>query len=561
MRLVPVFTATAGLLLPCSATAQQQPNGNNTSAGRPAPDPLYQNRVPCAHTAASLHLRLASEPPGLVAWEFLKESRALTEAQLRTLTLDALRTRRYYCNSAAEFLFLECYAGRNLEAATADVMQIPDWEDSIDEIGDYDSDVEYFGGKLWRRLAATDLPAALRLADGLKGSETRGQILRDGYDPEQTAAEAVRSISSDINPSQIKASVAALPSGPRRTAAEAALEERKRDKSQAPPGRNQASPVFPDDPALTKLAAMDTTFDAEYPGRSPLPLLEEVLKLSPETALEMAGRLWKGQHHMVWLNWMLFQRAAEGDPDKALDFNALPGSVAWILRPRSPVASAVWALKAGSPGVTEQLRALPAGDARNAAIEGYFGRASLDALDQHIALAKDLAVPATACTPLLVRTARAGRGAEAMALAVTLSEGGVAGEGPCEDEILKAWCLTDLKSAIRFLEPRLARDDSMESVRWHISEAFSLLPSRLILESLPPATLARLHHHEIFYEEFWLYLATEDIEAGFQFFGKIKGHEGFSLALESFASVAARYQPARAKALLAAAAREQGSEK
>lgn len=272
------------------------------------PDPLMTNRVPCPHSAASLALRQMIDPTGLFAWEFLKETESLNTAQLRTLVHDLLRPRRYYHEiPAADQIAIQAWAARDLAAATADILNIPDWEDRDMFIDDYDSDVEYEGWVLWSRLAETDFAKAVRIADRLQGHETQRMCFsvfgdqplfqpsqipalvrlarrhRPYAEPEEIAGDAVCAIFQRTGRAAAQEAIRKLPAGPEKQ------EAAERFAEWQDPGSKIWTPAVFKNPALTKLAALDC--QEQHCRSLPVPLLRAVVKLSPEEALALGTEL------------------------------------------------------------------------------------------------------------------------------------------------------------------------------------------------------------------------------------------------------------------------------
>jgi hypothetical protein len=546
----------------------QADGGHPKNFGPMPPDPLFTNRVPCPHTAASLALRQMIDPTGLFMWELMKETEALNAAQLRTLTHELLRPRRYYRDvSPADVIVMEAWADRDLAAATADVLNIADWEDREDSIGEYDSDVEFFGCHLWSQLAERDFPKAVKAADRLKGYETRrqffskvlgemllkpsqvaafvqlGQRHKPYASPEDMAQEAVESIALHRGLKEARLALKSLPKSKPRDAAEQRLKRISEDGrvgSLVPPRFESGNGE------LQKLASLDCVSPTGM--CIPYPLLREVLKLSPEEARFLAGNLTEANRKAsCWLSWMLFMRAAEGDAAAAMTI-APGGAPALHWADNAPSRAVVAALTAGREGAESSLRAQAAGDDRDTALAGFLARAPIENLERYQKLARDLDAPAEAWQPLLVRMVLAGKAREALAIAETIANPPLPnGEKkvPLSSVVMKAWGLHDFAAAREYVS-KLQNAGAGYQYFDRIAEAAAILPPAVALDTqnpMPDALRERLS------EKYWLYLAYEAREEGFRFFEGLKDEARSKFQVSDFAWAAARYEPERALAL------------
>jgi hypothetical protein len=561
------FLLTLAGVVPLTFLAQAD-GGHPKSSGPMPPDPLFTNRVPSPHTAASLALRQMVDPTGLFMWELMKETEALNAAQLRTLTHELLRPRRYYRDvSPADVIVMEAWADRDLAAATADVLNIPDWEDRDDNIGDYDSDVEFFGGQLWSQLAERDFPKAVKVADRLEGYETRGQFfsmvdktllkpsqvaafVRLGTrhtpwaSPEDLAEGAVECIAIQRGLKEARLALKNLPEGKVRDAAQRTL---GKISESGKAGSGIPARFESGNRELQRLAALDRLSPAGM--RIPYPLLRAVLKLTPADALAAAGNLTEANRNASgWLPWILFMRAAEGDtaaamaiaPDKSPSSN-------W--GHSGPAKAIIAALTAGGANAESSLRAQAPGDERSVALAGFLSRAPLENLERWQKLARELRAPADAWQPLLVRMVMAGKAKEALAIAVAIPNPPLPNGGnrfPLSSEIMKAWALHDFAAARDYVS-RLADSNVRHQYYGTLAEAAAVLPPAVALDSghpIPDALREQLG------EPYWLYLAYEAPEACLRFFeeGKVEERSAFEVGV--FTRAAARYSPERALALV-----------
>lgn len=228
MRLPAVVPALLTLLTACAPLSLRADGGHPERLGPLPPDPLMTGRVPVPHSAASLALRQMTEPAALFIWQLLKDTESLQPAQLRTIAHELLRVRRYYDQeSPADFIVLEAWADRDLSGVAADFLSIPDWEDREDEIGGYDSDVEFEASVFWGRLAERDFPAALKIAESLRGKETLTKFISNigavtTLKPEQMPA--------DEHPDRADALLEELNNSTAKRGAELAREEKEKSR-------------------------------------------------------------------------------------------------------------------------------------------------------------------------------------------------------------------------------------------------------------------------------------------------------------------------------------------
>lgn len=172
----PQSIITALVLLVSAGIIPAEKNHPELTGPMP-PDPTKVNRVAGPLTPASLKVwQMTLETPDFI-WRTLRATETLSTAQLRTLALDLLRIRRFQDeDSLQEGLVLSAWAEREPEAVAGELLNLADWEDREDNIGDYDSDVENPAVRFWVNAAQRDFHAALALAAKLEGKETIQQF-------------------------------------------------------------------------------------------------------------------------------------------------------------------------------------------------------------------------------------------------------------------------------------------------------------------------------------------------------------------------------------------------
>lgn len=525
------------------------------------PDPVTVRRANGAPAVAALALQRMSLPHDLHVWELLKSSLSLSTAQVRTAALDLFRVRRFYDEEhPADVVFLAAWFDRDPVSAAQEMLNIPDWEDRENNIGDYDSDVEYFGARLWEELTRTDFPAALKIAAGLRGIESSGQFFSSishcqTLTPPQAAA-LVKVAVKQLPPAQaVDFAVDLTRELRQRSDAKTALEwahalplEAGREKSlhflesyqEAPPQEHPFA--FPplDDAELARLKALEIS--PERACRIPFSLLREAMAFTPEQALALLHRIPETQRRDGWLGWMLLMRAREGDAQAAGALEIPTPSPQW-LHPDYTSLPLPPALTANAPEAMEALRALSAG-IRNAALAAALCRAPLEAWQKWAAFARELGAPSTSLRPLLVRMASGGLASEALALAATLPEHKPETENPppLYIDILKSWALSDFRAAAHFTalqKPGDFRSAACEGLKF----ALHRIPAASALEQWPDS----LDTGEVESAgHYWVYLAYEDTEAGFRFFDS----QPHQYAAVNFAGTAVRLDPLRAMQLV-----------
>jgi hypothetical protein len=486
------------------------------------PDPITVNRVAGPITPASLSVWQRTSSPSDFLWRMLKATKSLSTPQLRTLTLDLLRVRRFRDEDyQQDWLMLSALADREPTAAVQEVLGIADWEDRDENIGDYDSDVENIGALFWRHLADRDFPTALAIAAKLQGRETIGQFLTHHWLTEATrfspaqaaevvklaaklendndaaylARDFVREMAAQSKSQAARALVELLPDGVIRQEGAKTLADAEMDPEPAP--APSAPPLEMSDARLRSLQELDSK-DQFRPF--PFPLFRAIRALPPAEAQELAAQFPQtASTEGGWLAWLLAMEAREGDqPATALPSVPLPPSNSY---------------QNGSDPDTPEFRKIRA----------------------------------------ILAQAAAGKYKAALAAAAAFKTGPHPAEqelpNPSHD-VMTIWALQDFPAAIAYVT-REKDEAKRRSYIPALNLAIPRLPCANVLPHIPPT--------EFFWGELSLdpwrhFIAFEDREAGFRYFAKhkdvLKGEAG------EFLATAVRLDPVRAVAL----ARKRGSE-
>lgn len=509
-------------------------------------DALSVDRVAGPFTVENLVVRHLAGPDGLLLWELMRAFESLTIPQLRSLSHDLLRPRRFYNGLLPlDLLVVSAWADRDLAGATEDMLHIPDWEDSIEAIGDYDCDVEFFGAMLWMRLAERDFAKAAAIAEKVTGEETRRQFSDflwtvlpqpadlpaylafashlDGLTPEKAATDAVFNLYILKGDAAAQAGLETMPEGTAKQSAAESLADLKKSrdsegiKSPVPRKLTFASP------RLTELAALEETGFSEDKleiFHLPVATLREVRRLSPEKALEFAREVKKSGAATHCLGWLLAMRAADGDPRVLAEFDFRPD---FQQNFSGRLSDLRFALLAGEPGMEAELRAMPAGEDRNLALQNFLSRADLTKTAQWVKLAQDLKAPAASWSPLLVRLASLGQPEQALALADAVppdplpdnGKSAVPGGTIFRSSIVNAWGLRDFPAASKYVLA-LASGEKQKAAAGGLVSALQVLRPADFLPSLTVPLLQTLFDCDVFLDEyqFLLWLAIESPEAG-----------------------------------------------
>lgn len=227
---------------------------------------------------------------------------------------------------------------------------------------------------------------------------------------------------------------------------------------------------------------------------------------------------------------------------------AAPGP--WIGWQAGPAAAVEFAFRAGDPAAEAILRQMPPGGARNQSLAGFFARADLAKTDQWLALARQFEAPVSSCLPLLVRMTLAGKAKEALAVAVMLPDESQANDvtiAACE--VMRAWAMHDFAAAAQYVIAA-PQDDSARSLLEGMGLAVRVIPAAPVLDVLTPALLGRLFEEGCIPEQYWRYLAHENLEAGLRFFDRHAGDARCRYAFAEFQDPATRRDPERLLPLL-----------
>ena len=327
------FLTPAGTLLVMAGSVSA---GNNHPhlLGPMPPDPVTVNRAAGPLTPASLAVWQMTSGKSNFLWRMLRATETLSTPQLRTLCLDLLRIRRFYDHdSPQDWLMISAWVDREPAAAVRELLNIPDWEDRDNNIGDYDSDVEFMVSLFWRKLAAQDFPTALALAGNLKGRETIRQFfeylhaslgstrfnpaqaislvkLAESLQTSASAAELTEDFVHEFGvasePDAANTFISLLPDGVLREKGAATLREIEAGPKRPAPEFAPPPPV-PEGP-LRKLQELDSRVrDDPFP----FPLFRAIRALSPDDSRLLVARM-PEETQTVWLAALAACKASGG---------------------------------------------------------------------------------------------------------------------------------------------------------------------------------------------------------------------------------------------------------
>jgi hypothetical protein len=540
----------------------------------PPEDPLLSGNAAVSLTPAGLLERELTQPGGLFVWTTLRELEGLSAAQLRTLAHGLWRAQRRGTKLTAAAVVLEAWADRDLAGLTADILTLLRWEHSCRAAADHVAGIESAAAALWCRLAHLDWNRALPLLEEVGRAApphtfwllVSGQLeLPPGRLPVfLTTAEG--GMKSDPNLfaqvlgrvmwSAVKAhghagaaeEVANIKAAEVRKLADSELRRLRSDPPFRAGEKGNAGTPPAGPAALRGLLAMDTA-----PGdqrRIPFRLLREVRKLTPDEAMELAGRLPRKSPPGHWLAWMLFMRAAEGDPVAAAEVAA--ETAVQLVRAGQPVA-ALYALRPDLDAETalREIRGMTSPERQRQALSGFLtGRAAQEIIARELGnpvmgFASQIMLPAEFRRAGLCRAAAAGAGEAALRLAGNPPWEPAAGRAMLREDIVKAWALSDLASLRRYVAT-LENPDDLAPVAQAFAFVIPLLPPALHLDPDNPLPAEFVTHVPAGH---WACLAFEARGEAFRFFEQ-RGHEpAFGAPMRAFAAVAALYEPERARTL------------
>lgn len=489
--------------------------GHPLSTGPLPPDPITVGRVAGPHTAASLAMRQLTTAPATFLWELLRDTETLTTPQVRSLALDLLRVRRFYdADSPQDWLVCSVWAGRDPAGAARELLNIPDWEDREDNIGDYDSDVEFLTWIVWRNLAARDFPAAAAMVEGLQGFEATQQFFglltntpltpaqaarmariaetkQPHVDAKEFAERQVHTLHKNRGTAAAGEFVRMLPRGSvsRKAAADAL--------ARLSPNDGAPDFAFPEtaNATLAALYALDVKeADASNSVLSqtvfPMPLYHAVRALPSEQARALAAEIPAPRRQAGWLHWLLMCQAAGDSAQDSQPLTNPPPGCGWIHAGNVPLS-----------GLGLQLTKLAAQGQEPAAF---------------------LAARALRLPPLSRPAHETG-----------------------EHRVLYLWALRDFPAA---LAAALAEPDKdhRSAACYSLAKAAYRLPYSTVL----PHLTATVRRHLALEQPWWVFLPLEDREAAWQFMRQPGGDDNDRAALASgILSVTVRTEPGRSAAL------------
>ena len=550
------------VLLAAAVPLLSMPTPGVAGAGMP-PDPLMQRLVPVPFTAAELAVRSKTEAPGLNLWRLAGELDALTTDQVRTVALNCWRPYRRFETDAlyAATLALSLWSERDPADAAGTLIFIGSWEDMDDSIGDYDIDLESTAGWLWAQLAKRDWMKASVLLRRVSGEESTGQFASaaaglGNFTPSRAAEfiailapkpmekgsleEIVHEMMRNLVATHGLAATRAWAKSLRPVKArEAALHFiLKLDAS--PP---QAPPIprsFSDDP-LGKLRALDLYGG---PWIMPFPLYRAVKALPPAEALRLAEE--DAAHPLpeggVWLRWMLFNRAAEGDAAAAAH---LACGTQWV--GETHALTEAFALRKDIIASLEEIERMTDKPRREFALRGLSYHVDTSNPEQWLATVARLKASAACAEPLFARLGAAGQGREAWELASRL-EDHTAGERLAR-AALRTWIVTNVRGFFTTLvEAERSADPAQRKQFIAMESCVDLLDDLsahdILLDGDPiPAKYLYWSGH------LWTSIAFEEREFTFRYLERHADDPDYGGPISHFADVAVRFEPERAVAL------------
>ncbi len=428
-------------------------------------------------SAAGFALLELTQPRGLFVWSAAKRVAAADDPALRKVAQQLWRARRKSTLTGAEPLVVEGLAERDLPGtveAMITLMRDDSGEQQVDSPGiGLDNDA----ANLWCRLAGRDWKRARALLAKLPGNDAALRFwcvaASECVLPLDRLPSFMEAMSRGVSEKsreralypalwnavklhgaqKTAASVARCAVRPMRSLAGKLVAGLKKHPpfNGVPPGEPRRQINFP---GLERLLHLDVA--AGEPRRLPFPLLAAVLQLSPEDALVMARGLAAeenaGGH---WLGWMLFMRAAEGDPMAAWEVATETGNQ--VLRANHS-DSIPYALQPGLELVPmiAKIRAMESPERQRQAMEGLLmSRLAQEFLigeqgNPFMGLANEARLPAAYWRPGLCLAATAGGGRAALGISRQLRWEPEIGRLMLREEILRAWALADFPSFLQF---------------------------------------------------------------------------------------------------------------
>jgi hypothetical protein len=488
-------------------------NNHPHLTGPMPPDPVTVNRVAGPLTPASLAVWQLTSSPSDFLWRMLKATETLTTPQLRTLTLDLLRVRRFSDeDSPQDWLAMSAWADREPAVAVGELLNLSDWEDRDDNIGDYDSDVEFLGVLFWSHLADRDFPAAFAIAEKLEGGETLRQFFdhpsfwqSTRFSPTQAAGlvklaaklqndkvagelarEFVLEMASPSGIQTARALVNLLPHGVIRDNGEQALQEAETDPKPEET-LSVPQPALPD----ARLKPLQELDSRDLFGPFPFPLFRAIRALAPAEAGELEAQFPQTASTAGWLGWLLAMQAREGDQ---------PAN--WLPVPLPPYH---WYQDGSGPDTPEAAK-----------IRALLVQAAAGKYEATLAAAADFRMSPKSVEQLLPHPS------------VT---------------VMMIQALQDFPAAVAYVAQE-KDEEKRAAYMAGLDRAMHRLPCADVLPHIPPTA--------VFWGELdldaWLrFLPFEDREAGFRYFEanlQLRPDEG-----ANFLATAARFEPARAVAL------------
>ncbi len=444
-------------------------------------------------------LQELTHPPGLFVWETLKELENCDARELRDLARQFREAQFHGIPLMATPLVTEAAAERDLAGALTDVLADMQKENSsATPRAKLESDAVLLAcrmtGRDWKQLLALlkkvkpDPAFWLPLAAGIELSPeklpafltTASAGMDERRLPDITGRvlwTTVKQHGTTATAKQLKV----IKNRAVRQVAEKVLRELKKSPPLPEPSEPDTSPPLKS-AELRRLLALDTS-----PGESrriPFALFRAVCRLSPAEALSLAEKLPRDPEPPGhWLAWMLFMRAAEGDPAAAEAVAVETGGQ--LIRAGQAKAS-LFALRQELDADTalREIRDIMSPDAQRQAICGILtGRTAQECIlneqgNPLLALATQTKLPAAYWRAGLCKAATSGGGIAALQQAQHLPWEPPIGRAMLQEDIIKAWALTDLPS-LQTWAAKLTNPDEIKPV----TAALSFLETLLVEES------------------------------------------------------------------------------
>ncbi len=437
-----------------------------------------------------------TRPPGLCVWEIMKELKRCNARGLRDLATEVREAQSRGIPLTAAPLLIEAAAERDLAGTLADIFADMKQEPSpAAPRVNMASDAVFLSS----RMAGRDWKKLLKMLDAVKRDPSFWLPLAAAIElpPEKlpafltvaargTEAQLVPPIADRVLWTTVKQhgvrtttqAVKTIKSRAVRQAVEESLRDLTKDPPRpSPPSPGKSPPLK--SPALRRLLALDTL--ADEPRGIPFALHRAVLQLSPAEALGLARELPRDPAPGHWLSWMLFMRAAESDAAAAAAVATETGGQ--LIRAGQPLAT-LFALRpeVEAGAVLQEIRSFTSPDAQRQALSGFLTGRAAQALilgqqgNPLLAFAMQTKLPASCWRAGLCQAAASGGGEVALHQAQNLTWEPSGGRAMLQEDIIKAWALTDLPS-LKIRAAKLTNPDEIKTVNAALTFLGPLLPN------------------------------------------------------------------------------------